>query len=123
MTLSMRLASESTWSRLVDLRLVMSVVILSLKCHNLCWVILSYSLGGTALGSFESNLLNCLTPFGHRTKSFAILGIPLGVNSILIGGFFFMGPPLELPVTAIFASVALMNLLAMCHGDVLDISM
>ena len=27
-----------------------------------------------AIGSFESNLLNCLTPFGHRTKRLAILG-------------------------------------------------
>lgn len=103
----------------------------SLSCFNfMAWTL-------QAIGSFESNLLNCLTPFGHRTKRLAILGdelrifktqhlkmsmksyvesclmchrikqsqwvpgglwgIPLGVNSILIGGFFIMGPPLQEP--------------------------
>jgi len=93
--------------------LVMSVIILTLECYDLYWVIISYSLGGAAIGSFESNLLNCLTPFGHRTKRLAILGIPLGVNSILIGGFFIMGPPLQVSVTAVFAGVAAFNLIGM----------
>ncbi|CAK9081368.1 unnamed protein product, partial [Durusdinium trenchii] len=93
--------------------LVMSVVILTLECYDLYWVVVSYSLGGAAIGSFESNLLNCLTPFGHKTKRLAILGIPLGVNSILIGGFFLMGPPLQVSVTAVFAAVAALNFIGM----------
>ncbi|CAJ1424755.1 unnamed protein product [Effrenium voratum] len=93
--------------------LVMSVVVLTMECYDLYWVILAYSLGGAAMGSFESNLLNCLTPFGHRTKRLAILGIPLGVNSILIGGFFLMGPPLQVPVTEVFFAVAVLNLLGL----------
>lgn len=93
--------------------LVMSVVVLTFECYDLYWVIVSYSLGGAAIGSFESNLLNCLTPFGHETKRLAILGIPLGVNTILIGGFFIMGPPLQVPVTTVFAGVAALNLMGM----------
>lgn len=93
--------------------LVMSVVVLTFECYDLYWVIVSYSLGGAAIGSFESNLLNCLTPFGHETKRLAILGIPLGVNTILIGGFFIMGPPLQVSVTTVFAGVAALNLIGM----------
>lgn len=93
--------------------LVMYVVVLTFECYDLYWVIVSYSLGGAAIGSFESNLLNCLTPFGHETKRLAILGIPLGVNTILIGGFFIMGPPLQVSVTTVFAGVAALNLIGM----------
>ncbi|CAE7869058.1 unnamed protein product [Symbiodinium sp. KB8] len=93
--------------------LVMAVVILTLECYSLYWVVFAYALGGAAMGSFESNLLTCLTPLGSRTKSIAILGIPLGINSILIGGFYLMGPPLKVSVTAVFAAVAALNLMGM----------
>mmetsp|Transcript_64707 Transcript_64707/g.151676 ORF Transcript_64707/g.151676 Transcript_64707/m.151676 type:complete len:456 (+) Transcript_64707:20-1387(+) len=93
--------------------LVMAVVILTLECYRLYWVVFAYALGGAAMGSFESNLLTCLTPLGSRTKSIAILGIPLGINSILIGGFYLMGPPLKVSVTAVFAAVAVLNLMGM----------
>lgn len=109
--------------------------IYSVLVFSCCFNFMAWTL--QAIGSFESNLLNCLTPFGHRTKRLAILGdelrkfktqhlkmsmksniaeshmchrikqcqwvpawlwgIPLGVNSILIGGFFIMGPPLQEP--------------------------
>jgi len=86
--------------------LVIAVVIMILESHRLCWVVLAYSLGGVGVGSFESNLLACLTPFGHRTKHIAILGIPVGITLVLVGGFFLMGPPFELPVTTIYLGVA-----------------
>jgi len=93
--------------------LVIAVCIMILESHRLCWVVLAYSLGGVAVGSFESNLLACLTPFGHRTKHIAILGIPVGVTMVLVGGFFLMGPPFELPATLVYLGVAVGLLLGM----------
>lgn len=93
--------------------LVIAVCIMILESHRLCWVVLAYSLGGVAVGSFESNLLACLTPFGHRTKHVAIMGIPVGVTTVLVGGFFLMGPPFELPATVLYLGVAVGLLLGM----------
>jgi len=98
--------------------LVIAVCIMILESHRLCWVVLAYSLGGVAVGSFESNLLACLTPFGHRTKHIAILGIPVGVTTVLVGGFFLMGPPFELPATLVYLGVAVGLLLGMLVGSV-----
>eukprot|EP00906_Rhabdomonas_costata_P013604 RCo019518 len=50
-------------------------------------VFLAYLLGGVAVGSFESNLLSAITPLGHTTKIWAIVGIPVGFGMVLIGGF------------------------------------
>ena len=41
------------------------------------WVFISYFLGGVAIGTFESNLLSCITPLGHGSKKWVIFGMPL----------------------------------------------
>lgn len=66
-------------------------------------VMVAYALGGIAIGTFEPNFLSCITHLGHETKSWAILGIPFGVSSLLIGGFLSMGPPLDAPARCIYA--------------------
>mmetsp|Transcript_3739 Transcript_3739/g.13838 ORF Transcript_3739/g.13838 Transcript_3739/m.13838 type:complete len:511 (-) Transcript_3739:113-1645(-) len=75
------------------------------SCH-MYWVVIAYFLGGMGIGSFESNMLGCLTPFGHRTKHVAITAIPAGVNAVLIGGFFAMGPPFNAPPVLVYLAVA-----------------
>jgi len=77
------------------------------------WVVLAYSLGGIAAGTFQQNLLNCLTPLGHRTKLVAISAIPVGISCVLIGGFFAMGPPLHLPPSGIFLTIAVLLCIGM----------
>eukprot|EP01117_Protostelium_nocturnum_P011192 TRINITY_DN4064_c0_g1_i5.p1 TRINITY_DN4064_c0_g1~~TRINITY_DN4064_c0_g1_i5.p1 ORF type:complete len:304 (-),score=43.35 TRINITY_DN4064_c0_g1_i5:400-1311(-) len=44
----------------------------------------AYFLAGSAVGTFESNLL---VSVGSQNKFWSILGIPIGVNMITIGGF------------------------------------
>jgi hypothetical protein len=55
--------------------------------HTLLWVYLGYIFGGIGVGSFESNILSSITPLGHQTKMWAVLGFPIGFALILIGGF------------------------------------
>eukprot|EP00406_Dinophysis_acuminata_P042173 CAMPEP_0179358788 /NCGR_PEP_ID=MMETSP0797-20121207/79112_1 /TAXON_ID=47934 /ORGANISM="Dinophysis acuminata, Strain DAEP01" /LENGTH=593 /DNA_ID=CAMNT_0021074063 /DNA_START=29 /DNA_END=1809 /DNA_ORIENTATION=+ len=88
--------------------LIVGVLILKLEFHSLYWVVLAYSLGGMSIGSFESNILNCLTPLGHSTKRVAITAIPAGINLVLVGGYFAMGPPCNVPATDIYLATALM---------------
>ncbi|CAE8628795.1 unnamed protein product, partial [Polarella glacialis] len=76
-------------------------------------VILAYALGGMATGIFEPNFLSCITPLGSSTKSLAILGIPIGISGLLIGGFFSMGPPLDVPATGVYSFVACFLTVAM----------
>jgi len=54
---------------------------------NLAVVYISYLLGGVSIGTFESNVMSVLTPLGHRAKSWAIVGLPLGFNLVSIGSF------------------------------------
>jgi hypothetical protein len=54
---------------------------------NLCWVFIAYLLAGIGIGSFESNLLSTLSPFGHGTKSWAVLGVSIGFNGVSVGFF------------------------------------
>mmetsp|Transcript_64073 Transcript_64073/g.198419 ORF Transcript_64073/g.198419 Transcript_64073/m.198419 type:complete len:510 (-) Transcript_64073:183-1712(-) len=86
--------------------LLIAVVIIALQSHRICWVVLAYSLGGIGIGCFESSFLSCLTPLGHETKHFAILGIPTGITLVNVGGFFLMGPPFFVSPTAIYLAVA-----------------
>jgi hypothetical protein len=88
--------------------LILSVVIMILEQHHIGFVILAYSCGGVAIGTFECNFLSCITPLGHGTKHRAIVAIPVGIASVLIGGFFTMGPPFHVPVAAIYITVAFM---------------
>lgn len=53
----------------------------------LTWTYVAYLLAGVAVGTFESNLISCITPLGHGTKVWAQYGIPLGFSGISIGAF------------------------------------
>jgi hypothetical protein len=54
---------------------------------SIAWVFIAYFMGGMAIGSFEGNLLSCITPLGHATKIWAIVGFPSGFAAISIVGF------------------------------------
>lgn len=54
---------------------------------NIAAIFVAYGLGGVAVGSFEANILACVTPLGKDTKFWAILAMPVGINLITIGGF------------------------------------
>lgn len=88
-------------------QLLLAGPVMWLNCFGLHGVMLAYSLGGVAIGTFEPNFLSSITPLGNETKRRAILGIPVGVSSLLIGGFFLMGPPLLFSAEAIFCIAAL----------------
>jgi len=86
--------------------LIIAVFIIILKVHSLSLVVLAYCLGGLAIGTFESNILGCLTPLGHRTKHIAIVAIPGGVAGVMIGGFCIMGPPFDVSPHTVYLCVA-----------------
>ena len=54
---------------------------------SLVWPFIAYGLGGVAIGTFESNLLSCITPLGKETKNYAIIGMPLGIVAVTVGVF------------------------------------
>jgi hypothetical protein len=54
---------------------------------HLVFVFIAYLVSGVGIGTFESNLISSLTPLGHQTKSWAVIGIPVGFNFISIGSF------------------------------------
>lgn len=70
---------------LATLTLVVPYFCFSMK--HLGFVFVAYLVSGVGIGTFESNLISCLTPLGHQTKSWAVVGIPLGFNLISIGSF------------------------------------
>jgi hypothetical protein len=72
--------------------LIISVGIYLLKAHSLLWVYLAYFLGGVGWGTFETNLISCITPLGHDTKVWAITGIPIGFMTISVLGFWIRSP-------------------------------
>lgn len=76
------------------------------------WVPIAYLLGGVSVGTFESNLLSCLSPLGHATKKWAILGMPLGFTFISVGGFLLLMS--GVPLAALYGLVA-----AGCAGSML----
>merc|ERR1719245_274445 len=62
------------------------------------WVVyLQYCLGGAAVGMFEGTFLNVISSLGKNTKTFAIMGAPLGfaVNNIVLGTFSQWGMPAQ----------------------------
>jgi len=87
--------------------LVIAGPIFILESYHMGWVMLAYALGGVAVGTFEANFLCCLTPLGSHTKHVAITAIPVGITGVLVGGFFAMGPPLNIPAVGIYLAVAL----------------
>lgn len=87
-----------------------SYFLLHAKC---LWpVFVAYLLGGVAIGTFESNLISCLTPLGHRTKAWAQYGITFGFNGISIGAFllFTAFPLQERLKAAVYLCVAVANI-------------
>merc|ERR1719456_598600 len=54
---------------------------------NVAWVFVASLTSGIAIGTFESNLMSCLTPLGHGTKSWAVLGVSGGFNLVSVGFF------------------------------------
>merc|ERR1719356_358182 len=82
-------------------------VIFFLESLFMGWVVIAYSLGGVAVGTFEANFLCCLTPLGPRTKHISITAIPVGITLVLVVGFFAMGPPFYVPAHCIYVAVAL----------------
>ena len=83
--------------------------------RHLAFVFIAYMLAGVSIGSFESNLISCLTPLGHNTKSWAVLGIPLGFNMISVGSFilFAIWPDDVTLQAGVYVFIALMNLLGL----------
>ena len=61
--------------------------------HWVGWSYVCYFLGGVAIGTFESNLLTSITPLGHATKVWAIIGMPSGFAAMSIGGFAYRSLP------------------------------
>ena len=61
--------------------------------HWAGWSYICYFMGGVAIGTFESNLLTSITPLGHATKVWAIIGMPSGFAAMSIGGFAYRSLP------------------------------
>ena len=85
--------------------------------HTEWWiVVVAYFIGGIGVGTFESNLLSCITPLGHDTKTWAILGMPVGFMSISVVGFLLRSPPpvgANLPVVYLHFAVAVACVIGM----------
>jgi len=79
--------------------------------NSLAFVFFAYACGGVAVGTFESNLVSCITPLGHETKKWAIMGMPLGYNGSSIGAFllFLAAPSSALLEEAVFCFVFVAN--------------
>eukprot|EP00450_Noctiluca_scintillans_P009997 CAMPEP_0194494050 /NCGR_PEP_ID=MMETSP0253-20130528/12083_1 /TAXON_ID=2966 /ORGANISM="Noctiluca scintillans" /LENGTH=415 /DNA_ID=CAMNT_0039335111 /DNA_START=30 /DNA_END=1277 /DNA_ORIENTATION=- len=56
--------------------------------RNLGFVFAHFALLGIGVGVFEGTYLSVISPMGKRTKSFAILGCPLGLATVNIFGQF-----------------------------------
>merc|ERR1719414_1685138 len=60
------------------------------------WVVyLQYILGGVAVGLFEGTFLSVISSLGKNTKTFVIMGAPLGfaMHNIVLGTFQQWGMP------------------------------
>ncbi|CAK0872157.1 unnamed protein product [Prorocentrum cordatum] len=63
------------------------------------WIVyLQYSLGGAAVGMFEGTFLTAISSLGKDTKTFTIMGAPLGfaVNNVILGLLSQCGMPAQL---------------------------
>ena len=79
------------------------------------WVFISYFLGGVSIGTFESNLLSCITPLGHGSKKWVILGMPLGFNLISVGGFLLLQVGTPLVVLYLIVMVSCLSSMLLFH--------
>merc|ERR1740124_794472 len=71
------------------------------------FVYIAYFFVGVSVGTYESNMLSCITPLGHDTKVWAILGMPVGFNAVSIVGFLLMGNVGLSPFWLYFATAVL----------------
>lgn len=65
-----------------------AVVFYALQWKSIWLTFVVYICGGIGIGTFEANLVSSITPLGHQTKKWALVGMPLGYNGVSIGGFF-----------------------------------
>jgi hypothetical protein len=82
---------------------------------SVAWTYISYLLAGISIGSFESNVMSCLTPLGHGTKSWAVIGIPVGFNLVSVGFFiaFAIKPDDEFIEGGAYVLIAILNLVGL----------
>ncbi len=66
---------------------VLAIAYYVVNSESVAWTFVAYMLSGIGIGTFESNLISCLTPLGHQTKMWAVIGIPVGFNIVSIGSF------------------------------------
>ncbi|KAH0574369.1 Major facilitator superfamily protein [Spironucleus salmonicida] len=74
------------------------------KSNNVWIAYLTYACGGIGIGTFESNVMSVMSLVSPGARYFAVLGIPVGINIITIGSFFFieiLSPILSNSVTCI----------------------
>eukprot|EP00928_Gymnodinium_smaydae_P036220 TRINITY_DN2533_c0_g2_i2.p1 TRINITY_DN2533_c0_g2~~TRINITY_DN2533_c0_g2_i2.p1 ORF type:complete len:557 (-),score=80.39 TRINITY_DN2533_c0_g2_i2:102-1772(-) len=93
--------------------LVIGVVIMRWQVRDIRLVYVAYILGGLGISTFEVSFLSLLTPFGAGTKRAAITAIPVGVNVVLCGVFFVLGPPFSVAPSSTYCGVALAILFGM----------
>lgn len=78
---------------LVSMSFSMAILICSywmFRSTSVIVVYVAYLIGGIGIGSFESNILATITPLGHDTKLWAMMGISVGFFLITVGGYAFM---------------------------------
>jgi len=85
---------------------ILGFLVICLDIRWIGWIYLAYFLGGMGIGTFESNLLSSITPLGHGTKKWAIIGMPLGFNTIAIFGFVVL--ELGAPLQSLYAMVCVL---------------
>lgn len=75
--------------------MIPAICIYGLGMKGLFLVQLSYGLGGVAVGLFEGTFLSVISPLGKDTKTFVIMGAPLGffINNTILATFNYYGMP------------------------------
>ena len=75
------------YSSMALAHIILTLAYYVFESKHVAFVYLAYLIAGIAIGTFESNLISCLTPLGHGTKSRAVVGIPIGFNGVSVGFF------------------------------------
>jgi hypothetical protein len=85
------------------------LILVSIFLFDVQWlgiVFFAYFFGGIGIGTFEANVLNVCTCCGPQTKLWAVIGIPIGVVVVTIGGFLLL--QVGVYVQVIYAGVCVM---------------
>jgi hypothetical protein len=59
----------------------------ALRITSVTFVFFAYTFAGASIGTFEATIISCVTPLGHATKKWAVMGMPLGYNGAAIAAF------------------------------------